>query len=165
MLSNAKQCYTMICNSLQCLIELLKWPIGLKDRRGKPVPRAAAAYGWQLKITALCKRTGFYHLNWAISHLGLKLYWPLYFSVQMLYRTCANKGRSWIIATQSEVAQNRCILINFVQKCVLWCSYYASMLAEQFFVFFPACSLLLQPARKENSWLFSNLLAYYNLLA
>ena len=31
-------------------------------------------------------------------------------------------------------------------KYVLWCSYYASMLAEKKFNNFPACSLLLEPA-------------------
>ena len=42
---------------------------------------------------------------------------------------------------------------------LLFCSYYASMLAKNFFDFFPACALLLEPARKENFQLFSNLLA------
>ena len=46
-----------------------------------------------------------------------------------------------------------------LHKPILWCSYYASMLTKHFFDFFPACSLLLQPAQKDNFPLFSNLLA------
>ena len=55
------------------------------------------------------------------------------------------------------------VQIHFENKIylnnLLWRSYYASMLTKHFFDFFPACSLLLQPARKENFQLFSNLLA------
>ena len=70
-----------------------------------------------------------------------------------------------ILALPAIFALFRTLALFALLAYLLWCSYYASMLASKSFEFFPPCLLLLQPACSMKFHENSSLLAYYNLHA